>query len=573
MSKPFAAYQGTGSYVFICYAHHNSEIVYSDLMQLDRDGVNIWYDEGIPAGSAWRAEIATAIKGAKKLVFFISEASLNSTHCLREVDYALSNDIEIVPVYLEDVSLPGELQLVLNRVQALFRESDSLYMQHLLGALQNSSLLAPFGRASKKRRFSIGLLLLSIALSLSVVFFLLPWGSSFIKEKIETNPITVPNGYDSYLEGLELMERWDKDDNLDKAIQLFRESSRLDPTFALAFARLADVLRMRYSLTRDESWLDEASANADEAVRLNAGLAPVQVALGRIHFARGNLNLAFAALERAVSIDANDAIAQQAIAFVYERLGRLQDAEASYQKALSLDPEAISIHDAYAHFLFRQGRFEEAIRQWQAVIRLAPDHFAALVNLGSALNETGKIAEAVTVYQRAIELRPTYMAYSNLGTAYSRGEQYVQAVDAYLKALEIDDTDWLAWGNLAYVYSWINATDPRVNETFKHAIQLAESARQANPRDPFVHSDLALYYAKTAQPELSLQRLGTAITLSPDSGETQAAAAEVYELIGQRDKAIECVLKSIELGYTRQQIQRNPELSELLVDPRMKVWQ
>jgi len=570
LDKPFTAYQGTEPFMFVCYAHSDSEIVYTDLKQIHDAGINLWYDEGIQAGSSWRAEIATAIKGATKLIFFISEASLKSSHCLREIDYALGHDIEIVPVYLDDVSLPGELELVLNRVQALFRKTDSLYMQHLLSALQNSTALAPIGRALKKRKKNIVFVLLILVLGLVILFKWSPWEASLVKEHLTSSPVSAPNAYDRYLAGLDLMERWDKDDNLDTAIGLFREASTLDSSFALAYARLADALRMRYSLTRDENWLDEATENANEAVRLNADLAPVQVALGRIYFVKGNLDLAIASLERAVSIDPNDAIANQVIASIYERLGRIEDAEASFQKALSLDPERISIHDAYAHFLFRQSRFDEAALQWRAVIRLAPDHFAALVNLGSTLNEAGKTAEAITVYQRAIELRPTYMAYSNLGTAYSRGEQYADAVNAYQKAIEIEDTDWLAWGNLAYVYSWMTPKDPRVNETFQHAIELAEAARQENLRDPFVHSDLALYYAKTDQPGLALERLGTAITLSPDSGEIHAAAAEVYEILGQRDKAIEFAQKSLELGYTRQQFRRNPEMSELLLDPRMQ---
>lgn len=570
MNKPFAAYQGTEPYIFICYAHRDSEIVYSDLVQLDQEGVKLWYDEGIQAGASWRSGIASAIKGATKLVFFISESSLASQHCLREVDYALSHNIEIVPVYLEDVSLPGELELVLNRVHALFRKTDSLYMDHLLGALKKSSRLAPLGKAAGKKRFGTWLLLMALGLSLPILFFMSPWGNSPTERISSSNSTAAPSAYDHYLEGLQLMERWDKDDNLEIAESRFREATTLDPDFALAYARLADVLRMNYSLTGDEKWLDEAEINAEKAFRLNAKLAPVQVALGRVHFARGNLDLAFARLERAVAIDPNDPVANQVIADIYEKQGRFKDAETAFQKALSLDPENISTHDYYAHFLFYQGRFEDAASQWQTVVRLAPDHFAALVNLGSALNETGKISEAITVYQRAIELKPSYMAYSNLGTAYSRAEQYQEAVDAYKKAIEIDDTDWLAWGNLAYVYSWMDTTDPLVNETFEHAIELAESARQEDLRDPYAHSDLALYYAKTDQSELSLQRLGTAVLLSPDSGEIFAAAAEVHELLGQREKAIEFVKQSYELGYTQQKLRRNPELSELLNDPALQ---
>lgn len=388
---------------------------------------------------------------------------------------------------------------------------------------------------------------------------------------LRTAAAPVPgNAYDRYLEGLELVKRWDKGTNLDDAIRLFREAAAEDPAFSLAFARLADAERIKYALTRDRTWLDAAGKSADEAVRLNPGLAPVQVALGRIHGMRGSNDLAFAAFERALAIDANDPEANQAIARQYERLGRLKDAEASYRKALSLDPENLSVLDSFANFLFRQGRFEEAVREWRAVIRLAPDNAAALVNLGSALSETSRFAEAITLYERAVSLKPSTMAYSNLGTAYSRAERYPEAAAAYRKALELDGEDWLAWGNLAYVSSWMGGMDARTVEAFERAIRLAEAERKESPRDASLHSQLALYYAKTGERRLSLQRLSTALTLSPGAGQIQADAAEVYELLGMREKAVAALRRSLDLGFQRQQLLRNPELSRLLEDPRMK---
>ena len=566
MDKPLPAYKGTDSYVFVCYAHKDASPVYADLIELDQNNINLWYDEGISAGTSWRAEIAGAIKGAKKFLFFISEASLQSSHCLREIDYAINHDIEVVPVYLDDSALPAELELVLNRVHALFRHTDSRYQEHLLEALRVGPRFTPHVRPKKKSFVGLGLALLALGAGMTGLYY---WSSSDTapaSRSVAARGIAEPSAYDRYLEGLDLIGRWDQGDNLETAIGLFREATRLDPEFALAFARLANALRIRYALTQDETFLEEASASADEAVRLNADLAPVQVALGRVQLAKGNLDLALSALQRAVSIDTNDAVANQSIAIVYERLGRIEDAEASFQKAVSLDPERIAILDSYGNFLFRQSRFDEAIRQWRTVIRLAPDNFAALVNLGSALSETGRIPEAITMYQRAIALRPSYMVYSNLGTAYARAERYADAVDAYRQALEIESTNWLAWGNLAYMYAWMNGMDAQTVETFERAISLAEAARRQNPRDAFVHSDLALYYAKTDRPALALQRLGTAMTLSPDSGEIQAAGAEVYTLIGEREKAIELARRSLELGYPRQRIQRNPELSDLLAD-------
>ena len=271
-----------------------------------------------------------------------------------------------------------------------------------------------------------------------------------------------------------------------------------------------------------------------------------------------------------LEIDANDAEANQAIAKIYARLGRLEDAEASYKKAVALNPDSITILNAYANFLYDQGRYDEAGTRWQTVIRLAPENYAALLNLGTVFEETGKTPEAIMMYQRSIAVHPTYMGYSNLGTAYSRAKRYADAVDAYQNALKIDDSDWLAWGNLAYVYSWMNGMDQKATETFEHAIELAEAARRQNSREAYVHSDLALYYAKLQQEDLALQRLETAITLSPESASIIAAAAEAYELIGQRENAVELARKALSLGFSREQIQRNPELTELLSDPRMQ---
>jgi tetratricopeptide (TPR) repeat protein len=570
MDKPLPAYSGTEPYVFVCYAHSDADKVYPDLIELNNQGINVWYDEGISGGKSWRAEIAEAIAGTDKVIFFISGKSLTSAHCLREVDYALKLDIEIVPVYLDDSSLPGELDLVLNRVQALFRETDSRYMEHLLGAIRKGTKTAPLGIAPKPRRRAWLSWTAAAAAALALVAWW-QWDAPLTGNVSATGPAGAPSAYSVYLDGLELMERWDKDDNLDKAIEMFRQACELEPDFALAFARLGEGLRIRYALTRDEAWLDEAAASVDEAVRLNADLAPVQVAMGRIHSTRGNFDLALNALQRALAIDPNDAVANQVIATIYERLGRLEDAEAAFRKSLSLDPERIATLDSYANFLFRQSRFDEAARHWQAVVSLAPDNYAALVNLGGALIETDRISEAITVYERANEIKPTYMAYSNLGTAYGRAQRFPEAVEAYQRAIEIDGSDWLAYGNLAQTYSQMEGMDQQAAATYTQAIELAEEARQQDPRDAFAPSDLAIYYARIGQNELAQQRLETATTLAPNSAEIVAAAAEAYEIMGERDLAVEFALQSLELGFSRRRLLRNPDLADLMADPRIQV--
>ena len=134
METPFAAYQGDEPYVFVCYSHEDRDVVYAELKWLYERGVNVWYDEGISAGKNWRAAIGDSLLEASHVVCYISRRSLNSDHCNREINLALDEGKEILPVYLEEVELTSDLKVGLSRVQALFH-SDAKYQQQLLNAL------------------------------------------------------------------------------------------------------------------------------------------------------------------------------------------------------------------------------------------------------------------------------------------------------------------------------------------------------------------------------------------------------------------------------------------------------
>ena len=135
MEKPFAAYTGDQPFVFVCYAHEDSDVVYPEMAWLRDQSVNLWYDEGIPAGENWRAAIGESLLGASQVLFYISKRSLKSDHCNREINLALDEGKDVVPVYIEEVELTTDLKVGLNRVQALHREEDESYQRHLLHAL------------------------------------------------------------------------------------------------------------------------------------------------------------------------------------------------------------------------------------------------------------------------------------------------------------------------------------------------------------------------------------------------------------------------------------------------------
>ena len=137
MERPFPAYKGDDPYIFVCYAHDDSEMVYPEIIRLRDQGFNIWYDEGISPGSTWRDEVALALTQCKVFLYFVSPRSVTSTNCLKEVNFCLSRERKILPVYLEKTDLPMGLELSLSDTQAIVRNdhSEEAYLLKLSDSL------------------------------------------------------------------------------------------------------------------------------------------------------------------------------------------------------------------------------------------------------------------------------------------------------------------------------------------------------------------------------------------------------------------------------------------------------
>lgn len=69
---PFDAYKGNEPYIFVSYAHKNSDIVFEHIKKLHDAGFRIWYDEGIDPGTDWSDEIALALNNAACFLVFMS---------------------------------------------------------------------------------------------------------------------------------------------------------------------------------------------------------------------------------------------------------------------------------------------------------------------------------------------------------------------------------------------------------------------------------------------------------------------------------------------------------------------
>ena len=115
------SYEGNEPYVFISYAHKDSVQVLKVLSYISERGLRIWYDDGIAPGSEWPEYIATHLDRAAAVISFITENSVNSPNCRREITFALSRNKPFVSVYLEKTEIPLGLELQISAQQSVLR--------------------------------------------------------------------------------------------------------------------------------------------------------------------------------------------------------------------------------------------------------------------------------------------------------------------------------------------------------------------------------------------------------------------------------------------------------------------
>ena len=378
--------------------------------------------------------------------------------------------------------------------------------------------------------------------------------------------------YESYLKALGYTQRYDKPGNLDLAIAALDNAVKADPRFALGFAQLGEAYRLKYQLDKNTRWIDEALANCQKAQQLDDRLPAVYVTLGHIHRNTGKYDLALQEYQRALQLDSRNADAVIGLAESYDSAGRTTDAEAAYRKAIALRPDSWDSYNYLGNFMYDHQRYEEAIAQFRHAIALTPDNAPVYLNLGSVYIDMGdpkRYPEAEQALRKSIALGPSYQAYTNLGYLYILQRNYGAAADTLEKAVQLNDKDYMTWGNLALANE--NAKDKdKAEKARDREMTLLEQAVQDTPRNATLQANLGQVYAQKKLRERAISRIQSALVLAPNDPNVLEAVGEAYEDLGERTEALQYIEKSLEKGYALTALKNIPDLQGLLSDPNFR---
>lgn len=391
-----------------------------------------------------------------------------------------------------------------------------------------------------------------------------------LKGILDAGQTTIPEAYEYYVRGRGNLQRYENLDNVEEAVNLFKLAAESDTNYALAYTGLGEAYLRKYEITQQPELIKLAKENGEKAFKLDSTLAPINITLGMIYSETGNYKSAVEHFKSALLNDPNNAAAFRGLAKAYESSDNNPEAELIYKRAIELKPDYWAGYNDLGAFYYRHSRYEDAINQFKEVIKLTPNNYKGYNNLGGIYYLLEKWPDAQEMFEKSLKVRKSYNIYSNLGTLYYIEGKYDKAAKMYEEALKINNNDYLTWGNLAAAYFEIPVDKGKAISTYKTAIALAEKKLEINPNDPEVISNLAGYYADTGDSLKAVNMITKAVSKAPDNELVMYRAAATYEILGNRKKALYWIGQAITNGYSRSEIEHQPELKGLIADQRYK---
>lgn len=202
------------------------------------------------------------------------------------------------------------------------------------------------------------------------------------------------------------------------AVELFRKAVDTDPKYAMAWAGLAESLRL-LAFQDDQRGQDpgdryeRALEAARKAIALDPKLSDGHRALAAFYLNRGEPGQSKAERKRRCEESARKAITlndrdAEAYLVLWEAIGRPLEGEGfSYvEKCLEIDPNLVVAHNDLGNRYAMAGRFDEALRYCKKAVELSPRSTVALSNLAGCYLAQGRIDEAERIFRQVLELEP-----------------------------------------------------------------------------------------------------------------------------------------------------------------------
>jgi len=257
-------------------------------------------------------------------------------------------------------------------------------------------------------------------------------------------PTTNMEAYTVYLKGLHFMQQWSPD-SVFRAIDCFSEAASLEPTFSAAHNGVATGYLYLGALGQmmPRVAYERARGAAQEALRLDEGLAEAHTSLGAVHlFNDWDWDGARREFERALELNPNSSLGLHLYSMYLAASGSEEESLQTVRRALELDPISLPLMSYLGEILFHMGRLEEARRQAEKALEIEPRFRAAINVLGDVVLEQGDVDRAIALFKESQRLTGDELkGMTNLGYAYAQAGRRAEAEECLARMREREARD------------------------------------------------------------------------------------------------------------------------------------
>jgi len=275
-----------------------------------------------------------------------------------------------------------------------------------------------------------------------------------------------------YLKGRNAWSKRTADD-IRAGAKLLEQAIQVDPTYAEAYAGLADSYNMlvNYSLLSGDEAFRKAKEAADHALELDEDLAEAHAARAFIYFMY-DWNWAEADREyrTAINLKPSYTPARQWYASLLAATGQTEEALLEAKRARDLDPFSpiIVSHPSWISYLARDA--ETTIKEAGQTLKLDPNFSPARRYLALGYDLQGKYEDAVAEFQKANSISRTTLVKAELGYAYAKAGRRGEALQMIDELQHSSGERHVSPYHFALIYAGLGEND-RAIEMLNQAVE------------------------------------------------------------------------------------------------------